>query len=336
MDKLLVLGGKAQDKAMSAIRSGRLPYATCKFHTLRPGSCVNTYEEVQGIDFGPLNGIVDPFEDDRLCLWVSSADERHRVRGIEFRTCPEELPNGSWLKIAPQIIVPSWPNYFLMRCRDGLSFVDAYKLGMELCGTYAHDLPGNGRTTCNYFLDPALSSDELRRYLRKVSGVHGAKMAREAARWVLDNSYSDRETETAGYQYLPRRLGGRGFPKPVLNQEIEVPPDKRHLTQRDAFTPDIYWDIPLDLEYDGDEHAIYEQVLRDKARLADIQALDIKVIPATKLSIATFESAELLGEQVGHEMVRGYGYSMVRHLRKLDSFEDRERRRELYAALHAR
>ncbi len=331
-EKVLVLAGKTLDKVMPAIRSGRLRAEPTDLRRLDPQSCACRVEDVLSINLGPLAYFCDASESDPLHVAVSSPELRRDLRGFEFSLFPERFPAGTLMAIAPNILVPSFSAYFMLKARS-LGFEELLLLGMELCGTYAHDsyLAPGGR--CEFLVEPALGSDELRGYLASASGITGVNPARAAASWVLDNSYSPQETVLALEQYLKPMRGGRGYPKPQLNPEIEVPCELRHLTARDTFKPDIYWEGMLDLEYDSAYHNDPSQVERDKARASDVQALGIPVIQATGLSLSTCERAELLGRQVGKALEAGMGRPMTMRLRRLYAPELQTRREQLHLRL---
>lgn len=280
----------------------------------------------------PIDGFVNATKENPLCVAVSAPELRRDLRGFEFSLFPETFPSGTLLAITPNILVPSFECYFMLKART-LGFEELLLLGMELCGAYAHDVPGLARSRCEFLVEPAIEAGGLRRYLDAAKGIQGVVPARTAARWVLGNSYSPQESIVALEQYLKPMRGGRGYPEPRLNPEVDVPSSLRHLTARDTFKPDIYWDGLLDLEYDGGYHADPDQVARDKARASDIQALGIPVIQATRLSLSTCERAELLGRQVGKALETGLGRSMTRRLQRLDDPELRARRDSLHLRL---
>lgn len=331
-DKVLVLAGRTLDKVMPQIRSGRIQAAPTGLTRLDPESCACTVEDVFSINLGPLAYVCDATETDPLHVAVSAPGLRRDLRGFEFSLFPESFPEGTLKAISPNILVPSFPAYFMLKARE-LCFEELLLLGMELCGAYARDSYLSADVRCEFLVDPAISSDELRSYLDLASGIKGVNPARTAAAWVLDNSYSPQETILALEQYLKPMRGGRGYPKPRLNPEIEVPGELRHLTARNTFKPDIYWDGMLDLEYDSAYHSDPRQVERDKARAADVQALGIPVIQATGLSLSSCERAELLGRQVGKALEAGMGRPMTMRLRRLYAPELQARRDQLHLRL---
>lgn len=330
-DKVILLAGKTLDVVMPLIRAGRLPARETSIYHLPPEHCASRADDLMSINLGRLASLIDITEENPLHIAVTSPGLRHYVPGFEFSTFPEEFPEGTLMEVSPGILVPSFECYFLLMARY-LPFERLVLLGVELAGRYAHGRMGDGSTTCDFLVEPVTSAAKLGAYVDSASGLLGARPARVAAPWVLDNAYSPREAAIALEQCLPPKRGGRGYPKPVLNEEIAVPPGVRHLTARDTFTPDVYWPDLLDVEYDGGYHNEDSQVERDKARVADIQAMGISVISATKLTLATSERAELLGRQIGARLAEGLGASMRRRLSRLDTLDRAAER----AALHAR
>lgn len=330
-DKVILLAGKTLDIVMPLIRSGRIPARETDIYHLPPEQCASRSGDLAAINLGRLASVIDITEENPLHIAVTSAGLRHHVPGFELSTFPEEFPKGTLLELAPGILAPSFECYFLLMARR-LSFEKLVLLGFELTGHYAHKRMGDGSTTCDFLVEPVTSATKLQAYSKAASGLKGACPARVAAPWVLDNAYSPREAVIALEQCLPPKRGGRGYPKPVLNEEIMVPPGLRHLTSRDTFTPDVYWPDLLDVEYDGGYHNEDSQVERDKARVSDIQAMGISVISATKLTLATSERAELLGRQIGARLAEGLGTPMRRRLSRLDTLDRAAER----AALHAR
>ncbi|WP_322155463.1 hypothetical protein [Paratractidigestivibacter sp.] len=331
-DKVLVLAGKTLDRAIGALRAGTLRSRPSGLTRLDPDSCACAVSDLAEINIAPLSRICDATQSDPLYVAVTAPEKRREVRGFEFSLFPREFPAGSLREISPNILMPSFECYYLLKARE-LDFERELLLGMELCGRYAHDIPGNPRSRCMFLVEPICCSEDIRFYVERARGIKGVNPAASAARWLVDDSYSPRESMLALEQYLPPRHGGRGYPVPVLNPEVAVPPEKRGLTARDTFKPDIYWDGLLDLEYDSAYHNDPVQVEHDKARAADVQAIGIPVIQATKLSLSTCERAELLGRQVGEALAAGMGTPMRRKLRRLDDPDLRSGRDALHTRL---
>ncbi len=330
--KYVLLAGKSLDKAMGAIRAGSLYAQRCDLSSLSPGSCASSLRDLRRFNFGPIAHLSAITPEDPLQIAVTSPERRGRSCEFEFSLFPREFPAGSLMQLPGNILVPSFEQYFIQKARE-LDFEELVLLGMELCGRYAHRLPGVGSTTCDYLVDPVMTADSLTAHIQNAGAMMGAKQARIAAHWIVDNAYSPRESIIALEQYLQPRRGGRGYPKPVLNVEVSVDPALRHLTARDVFMPDIYWEDMLDVEYDSGYHSEPDQVEKDKARVADIQAVGIPVISATKLSLSTCERAELLGRQIGAMLAESLGTPMRRRLKRIDTIERQADRAQLHVRL---
>lgn len=330
--RYVILAGKSLDKAMGAIRGGSLYARPCDLRSLSPESCASSLADLRSFNFGPIAHLFDITPSNPLQIAVASPELRGRSCEFEFSVFPREFPAGSLMRLQGNILVPSFEQYFIQKART-LDFEQLVLLGIELCGRYAHRTPGVGSTACEYLVDPVSSSDSLLAHIERSSGMSGTKQARAAARWIIDNAYSPREAVIALEQYLKPQYGGRGYPKPQLNVEVCVPAPLRRLTARDMFMPDIYWDGMLDVEYDSGYHNERDQVEIDKARVADIQAIGIPVISATKLSLSTCERAELLGRQIGTKLAESLGTPMRRRLKRLDSADQQARRAQLHVRL---
>ncbi len=331
-DGYVLLAGKSLDRAMGAIRSGSLYARRCDLSSLYPTECISSLTELRRFNFGPISHLFEITPKDPLEIAVTSPELRGRPCEFEFSLFPQEFPAGTLMQLPGNILVPSFEQYFIQKARS-LDFEALVLLGMELCGRYAHRTPGAGSTTCEYLIEPATAVGSLRDHINKASGMMGSKSARVAAQWVIDNAYSPRESVIALEQYLQPRRGGRGYPIPVLNIEVNVAPSLRHLTARDVFMPDIYWEGALDVEYDSGYHNDRNQIEKDKARVADIQAVGIPVISATRLSLSTCDRAELLGRQIGAKLAEMLGTPMRRHLKRLDSSIRQSERAQLHTRL---
>lgn len=331
-DGYVLLAGKSLDRAMGAIRSGSLYARRCDLSSLYPTECISNLAELRRFNFGSISHLFEITPKDPLEIAVTSPELRGRPCEFEFSLFPQEFPAGTLMQLPGNILVPSFEQYFIQKARS-LDFEALVLLGMELCGRYAHRTPGVGSTTCEYLIEPATAVSSLRDHIKMASGMMGSKSARVAAQWVIDNAYSPRESIIALEQYLQPRRGGRGYPIPVLNIEVNVAPSLRHLTARDVFMPDIYWEGALDVEYDSGYHNDRNQIEKDKARVADIQAVGIPVISATRLSLSTCDRAELLGRQIGAKLAETLGTPMRRHLKRLDSSTRQAKRAQLHTRL---
>ena len=229
--------------------------------------------------------------------------------GVTHHLCRVPLPPESILLLCPRVLVPSWPLYYALRCRDMPCLSDRLLLGMELCGSYSHLIVGDQTTaTFSPRIPMATTRQELTTFLKQAHGVRGTRSALEALSYVLDGSSSPGESILALMATLPCKKGGYGFKELELNPKVEVKAEQRHLTRADSYHPDGYLRyLMTDLEYESNEsHTSSTAIARDKARRNDIQALGINDIQALGIEVkdvtwemlSHIESLDLLFEQL--------------------------------------
>ncbi len=186
----------------------------------------------------------------------------------------ERLPVGSCSKIAQTLYV-SAPEACFLQLASSADLVELIKIGYELCGTYA--VASDGADLAD--LRPRTSADKLRRYLDRVSGIAGVKMARRAASFVVDGSASPMETSIALLLTLPTSLGGFGFPRPSMNHEVQVKGRK--------YRCDLCWPAQrFALEYDSDTHHSSQYKLNvDSTRRTQLELSGFHVISISKMQV---------------------------------------------------
>lgn len=335
MARELILAGETASRVLAGARRGLLTLERTDTHIISPEACSHTAEDIRQTDLSPILP-TGALNDEPLHVFVTSRGLRAPSRGVIRHLMAPEQPEGSLLRVAPGILCPSWEQHLVRCCSEARGLSECIMLGMEACGTYAHQIFGHRELPIESGLARVSSKAAVLCYLERAAGMRGTKRAREALRWILDNASSPREATLACMQHLPPRLGGLGYPSPTLNERIEVPRAKRHLTRSGLYLPDIFWLMfLLDLEYGSDEwHLRPSQVRRDKSRLNDIQALGVRVVPATSSTLDHFDEFELLERQIGEHMARTLGEPMVRHLRMLrDEKYVGLRRQRLYELL---
>lgn len=349
MDKYMVLGGPVLDRVLGLVRLGRLATMASNITKLEHGRCVSSEREIMAIVRtleGDLLEAIAPTPDAPLHVLVASQGEAYHTKLVHRSLCSQEVPAGSFMKVAEGVLVPSWPLYFTLRCR-GQRLSDSLKLGMELCGSFTHLLPGNESTPIftrvantrgplvsswnNECVAPAMTKSQLITFLNAARRVKGARLARAAGRLMLDGSASPCETILGLMASLPCRLGGYGFRDVELNPSREVPRRLRHLTHFDTFHPDCYLvDLDTDLEFASAEHHSGRTAMnRDAIRRNDIQAVGTEVKDVTWEVLSHFDSLEILFAQLLKKEaelgVRGCAYH-VREVRKHENVERRKRR----------
>lgn len=288
----------------------------------------------------PLLAAVDPTMDVR----VSSSQERISVRGLSCRVTEGELPPNSLLRICdirtPFLDSPvrgvnvyvDAPGLMLLgraaelgrfvssrRMSDVSAIAELMSLGCELCGTYAF---GAGRNDgCGFGLDPLATSSEVSSYLNASMGRHGAKLARRAAKFILDGSASPMETILGLMLSNPPRYGGISLPFGSLNRSIDLSDDPRGLLMHRSMRPDIRFDrFGISLEYNGrDSHAQERSVRDDKLRIEDYSTLGDTLFILRREDLADTASLERTLARIASAMTaKGHGAEARRVLRLLD------------------
>lgn len=201
------------------------------------------------------------------------------------------LPHGAILDLGHGICICA-PHFAFMQMATSLDLVDAIVVGMELCGMYSrwHLDPGvfmdpyyqSPPETRGYTFDlpKATTLSRMQNFVAQRQGQRGAVGARSALRWVLENSASPMETSTYLLLCLPKRLGGYGLPKPLLNPKINVSnPDGTKIRY-----PDLFWpSASIDVEYNSDQsHSGEWARYHDSRREVELTVGSIKVLPLTR------------------------------------------------------
>ena len=283
-------------------------------------NCTGSSQELETIRHivpQELAPILASTEEQPVHLFVADSRDMHGS-GVTHHLCRVPLPPESFLQLCPRVLVPSWPLYYALRCRDMPCLSDRLLLGMELCGSYSHLIVGD-QTTATFYRMPSRQEDgslltrydspripmattrqELTTFLKQAHGVRGAHSALEALSYVLDGSSSPGESILALMATLPCKKGGYGFKELELNPKVEVKAEQRHLTRTDSYHPDGYLRyLMTDLEYESNEfHTSSTAIARDKARRNAIQALGIEVKDVTWEMLSHIESLDLLFEQL--------------------------------------
>lgn len=317
MTSHIVLAGPTLDRALALVRFGLITATPSDIERLDRQSCSGSTRLLKEICEQASPEVKDVLTASPVHLMVIDRRDR-RADGIVRHLCESTLPEGSFMQLCEGVLVPAWPLYYMLKCREMPSLSARLMLGMELCGSYGHTVVGDrasgaffhkprryadGKLTTKWNypkIEPATTVAELQKYLQQQRGVKGLCRAKEAARYVLDGSASPAESALALMATLPCKLGGYGFAAMELNPQITVPAEKRHLTRADSYHPDGYLcQLNTDLEYESDEnHCSPQAIRRDKARRNDIQALGIEVKDVTWEMLSHLDSLDLLFEQL--------------------------------------
>lgn len=221
-------------------------------------------------------------------LMVGDKRYDHAVPDVVCHVSANPLPTRSLVRVAPGILCPSPELCFAqlaqLACAEGagnpgrvygrtfcrfpwLDEVDLALKGFELCGTYLFDPEGedNIRNTER----PLTSCVKMGSLLGAMSGRHGAKLARRALELVQDGSHSLMETSMALQLTGPRRIGGIGFERGVLNCKVETSVGDRYV--------DLAWRRKnIGLEYLGRKW--HEDTVKDDRRRNKLAGSGMSII----------------------------------------------------------
>ena len=246
-----------------------------------------------------------------LHVLVGACNARKVNRNLQCHVNTVELPHGSFIRMDSGMVVSS-PELCFLQMAGELPFVDLVALGYELCGNYrlatgndpaGQNTTGNDESAENRgFRDdlPLTSVSNLISYIAKAIGSKGRKNAMKALHFVADGSASPMETILAIMIILPYRLGGYGFPKPLLNYCIEEPSanksNPKSTSKPKVYYCDLYWpEEKVDVEYDSDAyHTGSARIEQDAIRRNALTNMGITVITVSRRQvIAALKMREL-------------------------------------------
>ncbi|MBO7674011.1 MAG: hypothetical protein J6S63_03265 [Atopobiaceae bacterium] len=209
-------------------------------------------------------------------LLVPRGVDHNRMEGVDRHVWQSHIPNDSFFKLTQQVYV-STPEFSFLQLAGLLSQQQLILVGYWLCAKYR--IREDGLTIP---VEPITSVEKLGAYLDDAEGCYGARKARRALAWVVDNARSAQEVNSSMLASLPLRMGGYGFGKPVINARIDardLDPSTLDREDRQFFEIDLYWPKKrVGLEYDGIDHLYPDQVRKDKRRLNCLLANDIRLL----------------------------------------------------------
>ncbi len=214
------------------------------------------------------------------------------------------VPHGAMLDLGHGVCICA-PHLVFMRMAANADLVDAVVIGMELCGMYSlwrlapaflDSYYREAPETRDYTFDlpKATTLSRIEGFVERQQGQRGAVGARAALRWVLDNSASPMETATYLLLCLPKRLGGYGLPKPVLNPKINVSnPDGTKVRY-----PDLFWlGANIDVEYNSDKaHGGDWARYRDSKREVELTVGSVRVLPLTRHQLMSVDGFDAFAQ----------------------------------------
>ena len=252
-----------------------------------------TSAEVQSFDISRY-GVSSSAEP--LHLLVASDKLKHRVRGAISHVRVGTVTSSMFVELEPNVYMVS-PEMLFLQMAVSLELPILAELGMELCGSYevgpyVHRNDVRPR--------PLTTPLRLRRFLEMHDGEYGTRKALAAISHVVENSWSPMETKLCLLLCLPRTMGGYSLPKPLMNEEIKLPPHIVLADGRRSLFCDLYWkDRFFVVEYDGrEDHSNRAGVVRDNRKKAVLTSLGIDSISLTSLDVFYADAMDLAAERI--------------------------------------
>lgn len=237
-----------------------------------------------------LQALVESTPQQRSCLKKServfSSDTENHYKTLSLPHSSTVVHNND-LVASPELV-------FLDMARS-LSFHRTVLLGMQLCSS------NPARQT------PLSTAEKLLEYIERCDGHHGYKVARRAARYVADNSWSVMESLLYMMLTLPHKYGGYGLKGAALNQEIK---ERRSGTssQNRLYVADLYWkEAKLVVEYDSVAfHNNARAWMKDAQRATTLERSGYKTLSITTSQLynakAFFETAQVIAGILGRRI----------------------------------
>lgn len=264
--------------------------------------CPSSIEESQSMilsesEFGPwpIDVLVPPkarrIDSDRL---------RHHVQ-------TSDLPAHSLCPLHGGVHVVSPELCFLQVCATRPK-IEAFEIGMELCGTYAlrPDTIENEAKRDYALVDAPHFQQSVERW----SGLRGLAAARDVANYLTNGSASAMETKLYLLLCLPQKYGGYNLARPELNPALELPFSAKETLRQNIVKPDMLWaKAKVVVEYDGSYH--------DDARQAARDALRKSVFETMGFTVFTFKRWHVYDPLVFDEMARSLAKKLGKRIRPL-------------------
>ena len=239
-----------------------------------------------------------------LHILVGGSNARKDAAALRCHVSSGRYSRGSFVRGDRGLIVSS-PELCFIQMASELSLVDLVVLGFEFCGRYRLDK--KAAPEIGFRKDqPLTSTAKLRSYVERASGLKGLKNAQKALRFIADGSESPMETVLALLLTLPYRLGGYGFPMPLLNPTIDIEIAGRKTPRKQHYRFDLYWPSEqVDVEYDSDAfHALPEKLTKDSNRRNTLVSAGISVITVSRGQIMNIAGTHKVAKELGKTLRR--------------------------------
>ena len=212
-------------------------------------------------------------------ILVAGAESRNRTKGFKRHVWNGPLPDGSFYRIGEDLYITS-PEFSLVLIAQRLSLIDLTLLCCESCGRYVRD-PAHPK---GFYKRPAITNImRIEAFIEKLGPARGTAKLRNALRYALENAWSPMESAVALLMSMPVRLGGYGFPKPLLNYRKHFSLEEARMANREHVDLDVYFkDFNVAVEYNSDEdHTGAARIASDAIRNNTIEYIGIRVMILT-------------------------------------------------------
>lgn len=245
-----------------------------------------------------------------LEVLVHTRAENRRGYGIVTRCIQAPLPEGSFFEIENDLYVCS-PELIFLLAASMVPLRGLVTLGCELCGTYSLFSDTSSAIKHAQITDVATIGE----YLKKVPGMRGIKLARQALSCVADGSASPRETDVYMQFCMRSKLAGFGLGGVRLNKTLDVDGRAKRFTDMEKITPDLYWpEHKLAIEYESTEnHGAYvstrellsinrRRLASDSERRRTYKAMGIEALTVTDGEFCNYNEVERIAKLLAQKM----------------------------------
>lgn len=196
-------------------------------------------------------------------LSTVTSDQATRIQA-KFTSCSvysSGLPDDAFIDAGNGLAIAS-PELVFLEMSTIMEPPVHVLLGYELTGRYSRDYlnPRTGNVT--FDREPATSVNKIRDFLNRCHGIAGIDQARQALKYVRDNSWSPTESLIAAFAILPVVDYGYSMGEIALNQESpKKRRSNRRTTEKDKRIPDIMFvGTPVGINYDGTGHLDLDRI----------------------------------------------------------------------------
>lgn len=264
--------------------------------------CPSNIEEARSItlsenDFGlPPFDVLTPPNASR----IDAARLQHHIQSAN-------LPPHALCPVYGGIHVVS-PELCLVQTCATHPLLEAFEIGMELCGTYAlRPSALEEKADRDYSL---VDATRFQRHVETWKKLRGLAAARDVANYLTNGSASPMETKLYLLLCLPQKYGGYNFVRPELNPPLDVPLSARQAFRQDKVKPDMLWrKFGIVVEYDGSYHDDERQMARDALRKSVFESMGYTVF--------TFKRWHVYDPLVFDEMVKALAKKLGKRIRPL-------------------